>query len=157
MRKYQIDSPQASARIVAVALLADGALHQSELDLLARHGTVERLGMRPEEFDAVIHEFCDDMLKWAVLDDCGELELDEESIDAMLDEIRDRDLQKLLLRAIYEIAYADRRLSDGEAVLASQAMGRWGMDLHEVGYAPRRQLPSMLPHVRRATAIQATA
>lgn len=137
MRTYQIDSPQAKARIVAVALLADGSLDRSELALLDRDAIVESLGMAPEEFDDVIHEFCSDILRYAVRDDCEEPEIDPQAIDAMLDEIRDRDLQKRLLRTIYRIVHADRSLSAGEAVLAAQAMERWGIDLHEIGHVRR--------------------
>jgi hypothetical protein len=137
MRTYPIDSPQAKARIVAVALLADGSLGRSELALLDRDSIVESLGMEPEAFDTVIHEFCSDILQYALRDSCEELEIGQEAIDAMLDEICDRDQQRLLLRTIYKIVHADRSLSVGEAVLASQAMERWGMDLHEIGHFPR--------------------
>ena len=125
MRKYLIDSTQAKARIVAIALLADGALDKSELDLLDRHAIVEWLGISHDDFDQVIHEFCDDMLQYARRNDCGELELGCDAVDSMLDEIHSRDLQKMLLRTILEIVYVDRRLSAGEAALAAQAMRRW--------------------------------
>ncbi len=157
MRPYPIDSTQAKARIVAIALLADGALDKSELDLLDRDAIVKRLGMTCDAFDQVVHEFCDDMLQCAVRDDCGELELGREAIDAMLDEIRDPKLRRLLLRTVIDIVYADRRLSAGEAVLASQAMVRWGIDLHEVASAAQRRSRRWPPKVRRSPAAVAIA
>lgn len=152
MRKYLIDSTQSKARIVALALIADGGLDKSELDLLDRHAIVERLGMSQDDFDNVVHEFCDDMLQYAGRNDSGALELGRETIDAMLDEIRSRDIQKLLLRTILEIVYVDRRLTAGEAVLASQAMSRWSTGLREVGYSPGRPSRRWPPSVGRAAA-----
>ena len=38
MRTYRINSPQAAARIVGLAMLADGHLCKAELDVLDRHG-----------------------------------------------------------------------------------------------------------------------
>jgi uncharacterized tellurite resistance protein B-like protein len=67
------------------------------------------------------------MLQYASRGDGGELQLDGESIDSMLDEIRSRDLRMVLLRTILEVVYADRRLSAGEAFLASRAMNHWNI------------------------------
>ena len=134
MRKYSIDSEAATGRILAAALLADGALDKSEIDLLDRRELVHQLGIAPETLDRVIHEFCDDLSQYAGRQDCGDLELGRQAIDGMLDEIRDRNRQKTLLNAIIEIACADRRISAGEAALASQAMLRWSISPLDIGY-----------------------
>ena len=127
MRKYLIDSSQATARIVAAALLADSVIDKSELDVVDRHAIVEQLGMSQDDFDKVVHEFCDDMAQYALRSEGGELELSGETIDSMLDEIRSNDQQMLLLRTILEVVYADRRLTAREAFLASKAMTRWNI------------------------------
>ena len=127
MRRYLIDSSQAKARIITAALIADGAIDKSELDVLDRHAIVEQLGMSQDAFGKVVGEFYEDMLQYAGLGDGGELELGGEAIDAMLDEIRSSDLRMQLLRSILEIVYANRRLSAGEAFLASRAMKRWNI------------------------------
>ncbi len=127
MRKYTIDSSQAKARLVTAALLADGGIDQAETDVLGRHSVVEQLGMSQDDFDKVVREFCEDMAQYALRSEGGELELSGETVDAMLDEIRSRDLRMVLLRSILEIVYADRRLSAGEAFLATRAMKRWNI------------------------------
>ena len=127
MRKYIIDSSQAKARLVTAALLADGGIDKSETDVLGRHAVVEQLGMSQDDFDKVVREFCEDMVQYAGRGEGGELELSGETVDAMLDEIRSRDLRMVLLRTILEIVYADRRLSAGEAFLATRAMKRWNI------------------------------
>lgn len=127
MRKYTIDSSQAKARLVTAALLADGGIDKAETDVLGRHSVVEQLGMSQDDFDKVVREFCEDMVQYAGRGEGGELELSGETVDAMLDEIRSRDLRMVLLRTILEIVYADRRLSAGEAFLATRAMKRWNI------------------------------
>ncbi|MBK8121049.1 MAG: TerB family tellurite resistance protein [Sulfuritalea sp.] len=127
MRKYTIDSSQAKARLVTAALLADGGIDKAETDVLGRHSVVEQLGMSQDDFDKVVREFCEDMAQYASRSEGGELELSGETVDAMLDEIRSRDLRMVLLRTILEIVYADRRLSAGEAFLATRAMKRWNI------------------------------
>lgn len=134
MRKYAIDSEAATSRILAMALLADGALDKSEIDLLDREQLMARLGVSAETLDRVIHEFCDDLWQFARRDDRGELELGSPVIDGLLDEIRDRRRQESLLRAIFDIASADRQISTGEAALASQAMLRWAISPQDLGY-----------------------
>ncbi|HEY5761687.1 MAG TPA: TerB family tellurite resistance protein [Rhodocyclaceae bacterium] len=134
MRKYSIDSEAATSRILAAALLADGALNKSELDLIDRHYLIDQLGISAETLDRAIHEFCDDMNQYARRDDCGDLDLGRQAIDGILDEIRDRNRQKALLSAIIEIVCADRQVSSGEAALASQAMLRWSISPQDIGY-----------------------
>ena len=47
MRHYPSDSPEAQARIIALTLMADGAIDQSELRLLNERNTINQLGMEP--------------------------------------------------------------------------------------------------------------
>lgn len=44
MRSYPDDSAEAAARIVCLALLADGGLDRAETESLARSGTIEKMG-----------------------------------------------------------------------------------------------------------------
>ncbi|HSG23716.1 MAG TPA: hypothetical protein VLA64_12250 [Azonexus sp.] len=46
MRNYPIDSPEAAARMVAIALMADGTIDLSERSLLERQQIVSRLGLK---------------------------------------------------------------------------------------------------------------
>ena len=58
MRSYPIDSAEAMARIVAVALLADGVLDHSEVEALEKHELRNNLGLPAETLERVLHEFC---------------------------------------------------------------------------------------------------
>jgi hypothetical protein len=54
MRSYPHNSPEAAARIVALAMLADGHLSKSEFDALERLNIYGRLGLGPADWDSVI-------------------------------------------------------------------------------------------------------
>ena len=50
MRQYPANSPEALARIVAIAMMADGAIDASELKSLERHDIIGRIGLEPENW-----------------------------------------------------------------------------------------------------------
>lgn len=132
MRNYPSDSPEAMGRLVALTLMADGAIDASELRQLDHTDTVRRVGLNEASFDRVIHELCDDMLTSAHRTPSGQLELDVENIDLLLAEVQHPLLQKQVLRMMLDVVNADTKLSGGEAVLVAEAMKFWGIDLYEV-------------------------
>jgi uncharacterized tellurite resistance protein B-like protein len=132
MRNYPSDSPEAMGRLVALTLMADGAIDASELKQLDHTDTIRRLGLNEASFDRVIHELCDDMLTSAHRTPAGQLELDVENIDLLLAEVQHPILQKQVLRMMLDVVNADTKLSGGEAVLVAEAMKFWGIDLYEV-------------------------
>jgi len=132
MRHYPADSPEAMGRLVALTLMADGAIDASELRQLDHKDTIRRLGLNATRFEKLIHELCDDMLASTYRTPAGQLELDVQTIDLLLAEVRHPLLQKQVLRMMLDVVNADRRLSGGEAVLVAEAMKFWGIDLHEV-------------------------
>jgi hypothetical protein len=152
MRKYPIDSPQARARIIAAALLADGGLDKSELDLLDFGAVVERLGIPRDLFDETMHAFCDDLNQYGVRKAGGDLGLNPETVAAMLEEIRHPDIRRRLLCVILEIVSADRRLDDSEAGFVSQAFDAWEADAPGGAAEPRRAGRRWPPRVRRLPA-----
>jgi tellurite resistance protein len=132
MRHYKTDTPEALARIVVAAILADGGLDKTELQSLEDSSVIKRLGTSPSEFDRVVHEFCDDLQIVSLLDQNGQLALDRKTIDHLLADVRSPELQMCVLRILLDIVSADGTLSPGEAALVSQAMTRWGLELHSV-------------------------
>lgn len=132
MRHYTTDSAEAMSRVVALALLADGALDHSELESLKSREIHDRLHITPETLDRVVHEFCNDLLQCAPAPNIGQIELDRELIDHLLDDIRSPEMQKDALGAILDIVNADGCLNGGEAILISEAMNLWGLELKQV-------------------------
>lgn len=132
MRHYVPDSPEASARIIALALLADGAIDLSEIESIRHYKIVEKIGIGEECFNKVIREFCEDMLVSAHRTTAGQLELDRDTVVKLLGDIRQPAEQHKLLRSILDIINSDGSLSGSEAVLVSEAMKRWEINLLDV-------------------------
>jgi hypothetical protein len=152
MRNYPIDSPQAKARIIALALLADGGLDKSEIECLESRDIVGRIGITSSAFDTVLYEFCQDIDQSGLCGRNGQLNLDHPAIDAMLGEIRQAHVRKLLVRTIFDIVHADRNLSLGEAQLTSRAMSHWGIRRQNIELEKRSHLAGLPPHVRKLVA-----
>jgi uncharacterized tellurite resistance protein B-like protein len=152
MRYYPSNSPEAMARIIALALMADGAIDLSEIKSLQRHEISKNLDLDDRQFDKVVHDFCEDMMTFAHHAPSGQFELDQKSIDALLGEIQDPDLQNQLLSAMLHIVNAEGKLLSGEAVLVSRAMTRWGLDLRATSdsWEPQRALHKTAGIVKRA-------
>jgi uncharacterized membrane protein YebE (DUF533 family) len=147
MRHYPTNSPEALARVVAIAMMADGAIDSSELKSLERHDIFNRLGLDHDRFDQVFYEYYEDLLSCAHRLPSGQFELDAVNVGLLLDEVRDPLLQKKALRAMLDIVNADRCLTGREAGLIAQALKHWGIDLYEVSDTsiPSHRLP--LPKV----------
>lgn len=132
MRHYHPDSPEALSRIVIAALLADGGLDKAELARLRDGAIVPRLGMDGARFDLVMQQFCEDLHVTLASDHAGQLRLDRNTIDALLAEIESPRLQLQVLGMVLDLVSADDRLTPPELTLLSQAMTRWGLELHAV-------------------------
>lgn len=147
MRKYTKNSLEAGARVVALAMMADGAIDRSESLLIERQNVIARLGLDDEQFDSIYYQYCTDMLASAQRNASGQLELDKHCIKTLLDEISDPALQKKILRIMIDIVNADHRLTAGEALLIALALESWDMDLYEMTEpsVPRHCLPSETP------------
>lgn len=139
MRTYQTDSSEAMARILALSMLADGGLDQAELEVVANTKILARLGMTGNQFHVVLQTLCEDMLQCMRGFDYGKIELDRKVIDQLLSEVTTPRLQKQLLRVMLAVVDADGKMSDGEAVLISQALTRWKCDLVDVSYGNENQ------------------
>ena len=74
MRSYPANSPQAAARIVALAVVADGDIGDAETQWLDRLAVHEQLGLARHELHALLDSFCEDLLSSELLnwgDGCG--------------------------------------------------------------------------------------
>jgi len=152
MRTYMPDSPQAIARVLSLAILADGGLDIAKLRMLARYDLPKDLQLDNEEFDRVMLDFCYDLMRCADGDYYSHLLIEREMIATLLQDIRSPSLQLTLLTTMVNIADADDMLAGGEAVLLTEAMLLWQLDLHHV------KLPSHESALRRIrTAALATA
>lgn len=74
MRCYPPNSPQAAARLVALAVLADGHLSSTELGRLERMNAAARLGLNREELAEAVRHLSEDLLTASYTVSAQELE-----------------------------------------------------------------------------------
>ena len=145
MRHYAPDSPEATARIIALTLLADGAIDLSEIESIKRYRIIENLNLSQRIFDEVVRGFCEDMLVVSHRGHSGRIELDHETARSLLSDIRNSDLQHKVLRAMLDIVNADTKLSGSEAIVVAEAMKLWDIDLRQVARTDRRSSTRVSP------------
>jgi len=127
MRFYHPDSPQAAARIVALAVLADRDIGSSELELLDRLAVHAQLGLDRNELHAVLDKFCEDLLSSEQLQWSDTCPVDERTLAGLMGDIEDPALRRKLLHLCVEIAEADTKVTDGEAIVLKAAVEHWGL------------------------------
>jgi hypothetical protein len=145
MRSYPPNSPQAAARIVALALLADGHVCHSELELLQRLDGHAQLGLSPAEMHAVVHELCEDMLSACPMAWGGSCQVDARTLDALLAEVTDPMLRARVLNLCVSLVESDDHVSDGESLLLVSAIEQWGLQRQVLNGGrgqPRRLQPA---------------
>jgi hypothetical protein len=127
MRSYPRNSPQAAARVVALALLADGNLCKSELEVLARHGAHAKLGLSPAELHTVVHDLCQDLLTASDMAWGGSNQIDRRTLSELLDEVQDPRLQLTVLNLCVAVVETDEHLAEGESTVLAAALSQWGL------------------------------
>jgi hypothetical protein len=124
LRAYAVDSPRAKARLVVLALLADGHLDKREFDALERRGVFATLGIAREDFVEVMYDFCADVAGQLSAGADG-YRLTPEMLAGLLDEVSDRKAREELLQLIFAVISSDGRLSDAEESLFFSAIEAW--------------------------------
>lgn len=127
LRAYPPDSPRAKARLLVLALLADGELAGDELAALQRRGALSELGIDRDSFFQVLYDFCADAAR--LPRDAGGFQLAPATLDRLFAEVRTGEEQARLLRLMLEVVAADGRLAEGEAQLLRNALGAWDVGL----------------------------
>jgi hypothetical protein len=127
MRSYPRNSPQAAARIVALALLADGNLCKSEMEVLAQHAAHAQLGLSPAGLHDVLHDLCLDMLAASELAWGGSSQLDRSTMAEILAEVSDPDLQLKVLKLCVAVVETDEHVAEGESTVLAAALAHWGV------------------------------
>ena len=127
MRTYPHNSPQAAARIVALASLADGHLCQTELDVLDRLDAHRQLGLLRSELHDVMRDFCEDLLSMSHSSWADACRVDPRTLDALMAEVDDPSLRRKVLRLCISVVEADETVADGESMVLIAAVEQWGL------------------------------
>lgn len=123
MQTFRTDSPEAAARVLAMALVADGHYSMAELKAVDRLGIPHKLGLEPQVFQSILEQFCMDLLATADGQWCAGVPADVR--DQLLSEVRDPALREQVREYAQAIMQADGHLADGEVLLMDKMAGTW--------------------------------
>ncbi len=142
LRSYPRNSPQAAARIVVLAMLADGQLQPAELATLEAVAAHEQLGLSRQEWQDITHDFCTDLLASAIAEtDCL---IDAGMIAGLFAEIDDPTLQSLVLRLCTAVVNADGQVHSSEYIVLLATIDHWGLYPGGVGFLGRPELVELM-------------
>jgi len=127
MRTYPKNSPQAAARIVALTLIADGDIGQSELDLLDSQAVHEVLGLSRPQLHQVTDHFCEDLLADNLLQWAQPCPVDDLTVSDLLAEVDDPALRRTVLGICVKLAEVDGQVAEGESVVLVAAVAQWSL------------------------------
>ena len=139
LRVYAVDSPRAKARLIVLALLADGRLDECEIDTLDRRGVFSDLGISREDFVQVLYDFCGDVASHLSVGQHG-YRLTQKAIAGLLDEVADTEDRDKLLQHIVAVISSDGCLSDSEERLFKSAIDHWSPQAGKVSRTPCPEL-----------------
>lgn len=131
MRHYAKNSPQAAARFLVLAALADGDLTRIELGSLETFSALHELGVDSTLLNNVLAEFCDDVERFQLIDTADNFQLKPALLRQLLAEIDEPGLQRTLGRAALRVIGADRKIHRGETVLICAALDAWDLLLED--------------------------
>jgi uncharacterized tellurite resistance protein B-like protein len=137
LRAYPVNSPRAKARLVALAMLADGRLDDAELESLVQNATFSELGIAREDFFEVFYDFCADVE--SLPRGSGDYLLSPAVLDQLFGEINQSPERQTLLRQIFDMIRSDGHLADSEADLFWHAVDTWKFRAADTWTALRSQ------------------
>ncbi|MEI8030284.1 MAG: TerB family tellurite resistance protein [Comamonadaceae bacterium] len=125
MRSYPRNSPEAATRIVALVVLSDGHVSNSELEALKKLDVARDLGIEPQDVSGILQTLCEDLLMAgfdgrSILSHAG-----DGLIAPLMAEVDDPRLQGVILRAAASVVNVDKHLSDGETAMLDAIHRHW--------------------------------
>ena len=127
MRPYPCNSPEAAARIVCLAMLADGDLTRPEIEVLESVDLEQRLKLTPPDFYRVLEHLCDDLSAASRAEGQDMISIDDLTLARLMADVDDPALRRSVLSLCRDVIEADAWISDGEALLLNAAVEHWGL------------------------------
>ena len=128
MHNYPLNSPQAAARLLALAMIADGNVCHSEVDAVRHLGSEASLGLPPGGLATVLRTLCEDLLCSAhstgSLTSC----IDNALLESLIRDVDDPALQGKVVEAITATAAADGHLAEGERIVMDALQRCWRLE-----------------------------
>jgi uncharacterized tellurite resistance protein B-like protein len=133
MRSYPRNSPEAAARILSLAALADGSLSSVEVQALDEVDAYAQLGLHRLQMQEVTRALCHDLLSHAELKQQGgareatACRLAPALMAELMAEVDDPQLRMTLLQLCIRVIEADHHVDEGESLVLLTALEQWDL------------------------------
>jgi uncharacterized tellurite resistance protein B-like protein len=127
MQSYPANSPQAMARVIAMMMVTDGELHDTEIEFLERNRAFEALGLSRIEFREVARQYCADLIATSAAVDTIRL-IDPARIDQIIACITDTKKRKVVCKHALGIIVADGDVGGQEVAVFRYVLTVWDVD-----------------------------
>ena len=124
LRTYPKNSPEAIGRIIAMAMVTDAKVDAREIRALDESDAWSTMGLDRQRFAVVARDYLRDLSESTAGDTIRLVDITR--INAMLDEIDDRDARLRACAVMLEIFSADHEAADVEWAVLTHVMQRWG-------------------------------
>lgn len=128
-RAYALNSPHAAGRLVALALIANGEIKESERAVLHELRAREQLGLTQHEWHDIVDGLCQDLLACASAG--GDCVVDQGTLDGWLAEVNDPELQQRVIQLCAHVIAADGYVEHGEGIVLRSALQQWVLPMDE--------------------------
>ncbi|MGF6771679.1 hypothetical protein P3T18_004166 [Paraburkholderia sp. GAS199] len=150
MRTYPRNSPQAAARIVALALISDGHVCSSEERALDKLDIAGELGLAPTQFAQIVQTLCEDLSITHATFEPSAGRIDPSILGPLIEEIDDPVLRRKVVRLCVAVTAADNFLADGELALLAAVLDAWGPSLKPAARRSDDVVRTLRAHYRTA-------
>lgn len=133
MRSCPVNSAQAAARLIALAVLADRHLGTNELGLLERMNAASRLGLTREQFTEVVRHLSEDLMTSSCAVWGSACRIDTEALRSVMAEVTDPVLQRTTLDLCLAVVRADFHRAESGENLVNALVQHWRLakpDVH---------------------------
>jgi uncharacterized tellurite resistance protein B-like protein len=136
VKSYPVNSPHAMARVIAMMMVTDGALHDSEIEFLERNHAFEALGLSRIEFREVAQQYCADLIATSAAADAIHL-IDPVRIDQIIACVTDMKKRKIVCKQALGIIAADGDVGGQETAVFRYVLTMWDIDPDQ--FLPERE------------------
>jgi len=96
------------------------------MEMVARLKLDVQLGLQPDEMKDIVHTLCEDMY-YSAHHSWGSANLDADTLNALLSEIDNPELQAKVLELCGAVTAADEHTAEGEMRVLTAAAEQWGL------------------------------
>ncbi len=126
MQSYPRNSPEAAARIVALALVTDGNVCQAEIDAVYRLQVERELGLPAGRFADLVRALCEDLYPLQRGGGWTCAGFDRDLVASFVSDVTQPELQHKVMAFVTAAASADHHLADAELQLLEVVRQQWG-------------------------------